>query len=310
MAVSLIQAAQEHANNGDYRKAGITAAFAAATPLLTALPMFNMSQGAGASYSWIEEGVMATAAFRALNSSYTAGEDKSRPRSVPLKIAGGTCQVDRAIVATMGEQVRTARIMGKVKAVSQMVGYKLIHGDAGSTAEELDGLVNRFAIGGSRAVANTSAPAALSMKKLDEALDETEGRGTHILLNRATARNITAYLRGSGTAVEIAQDAFGNQVQAYAGKPFIIADPVNVDSAYRALPFTEASSTCSLFVLNLGLDQLHGVSGPGGLAIEDIGVSDTGILRGHLIEWLLALADEGPRCVTRLTGITDATAVA
>lgn len=308
MAYGLVQAAQEHANRGDYRKAGVVSAFARSTPLLAALPMFTIPQGGGSSYSWIEEGVMATAAFRELGVGYTAGEDKSKPRSVPLKIAGGLCQVDRALVATMGEAVRTARVNAKIKSVSQMLGYKLIHGDTGTTASELDGLVNRFPIGGTRAVANGTT--ALSMKKLDQALDETEDRGTHILLTRAMQRNITSYLRSSGTAIDMTQDAFGMPVQSYAGKPFIIADPVNIDSSYASLPFTEASSTTSIFVLNLGLDQLHGVEGPGGMEVEDIGLSDSGILRGHLIEWLLALADEGPRCVTRLTGITDATATA
>jgi hypothetical protein len=306
MVLTLNEAYKLHMSRGDYAKAGVVKAFSDGSPLLTALQFMPID---GAALTWTEEAVLPTAAWRNVNGSYTAGEATSLPRSEPLKIAGGTCQVDRAIVKTLGDIQRTHQIAQKVKAISQMVGYGLLHGDpsvAGQSAQP-NGLVNRFPISGTRDVANGAA--ALKMTKLDEAIDETSG-ATAIIANRATIRNIGSYLRSTGGAIVYTTDSFGRRVASYGDLPFIVSDPVEVASAYRGLPFTEAASTCSLFVVSIGLDALTGIQNKGGMEIEDIGVTDTGILRGHLVEWLIGLADQGPRCVTRLSGVTNAVATA
>jgi hypothetical protein len=304
MALSLLEAAKLHATQGDWHKAGLVTAFATSTPVLAAMPIVTIN---GSAASWTEESVLPTAAWRALNGSYVAGEAKSKPRVEPLKICGGLIQLDRALMQMLGEEQRAAQITTKTKAVAQAIGYGVLAGDAGSDPKSVDGLLTRFPIGGTRAVSNGTA--ALSMKKLDEAIDEVSNP-TGIILSRAMARNITAYLRGNGTAIQIMQDAFGRRVMAYNDLPFIISDPVDVDSGYRALGFNEASSTCSMLIVSMGVDALHLIQGSAGMAIEDIGVNDTGILRGSLVEWAIGIADEGPRCVARLTGITDATATA
>jgi hypothetical protein len=304
MALNLLEAAKLHASNGDDRRAGLVMAFAAATPLLAAMPLATIN---GNAQSWTEEGALPTAAWRAVNGSYTAGEAKSKPRVEPLKIAGGLIQLDRALLQSMGEEQLAAQQAMKAKAISQLIGYGLIHGDASTNTSSVDGLASRFPIGGSRAVANTGS-AALSMRSLDQAIDETSSP-THLLVNRATVRNIKSFLRNS-TSITQTKDDYGRTVDQYNGLPFVIADPVDVDSSYQALPFTEGSSQCSIFVMSMGLDALHLIQGSRGLAIDDVGVNDTGILRGSLIEWMIGISDFGPRCVTRLTAITNATAIA
>lgn len=307
MALTLNEAFKLHIGRGDFAKAGVVKAFSDGSPLLTAMSFMPI---AGSALTWTEEAVLPTAAWRNVNGSYTAGEAVSLPRTEPLKIGGGLVQIDRAIVKTLGEIQRTHQIAQKVKAVSQMVQYGLIHGDPSVAGQEAqpNGLANRFALAGTRDVANGTA-AGLKMSKLDEAIDETSG-ATHILANRATIRNIGQYIRGLGGTVVYTTDSFGRRMDTYNGLTFIVADPADVASAYRGLPFTEASSTASLFVLNLGMEACTGIQNTGGMEIEDIGVSDTGILRGHLIEWLIGLADQGPRCVTRMSGFTNAVATA
>lgn len=307
MALTLVEAAKLHASNGDYRKAGITMSFAASTPLLGVLPIVTLP--GGNAYSWNEEGILPTAAYRSVNGSYTASEGKFTPRVEALKIVGGTLDVDRAIIAMFGADKRASQEALKAKAVSQQVGYSLIHGDAGGvgTSSNIDGLANRFPIGGTRDQGTTAG--ALSMKRLDQAIDETSSP-THILLNRAMARNITAYLRGSGTAIQMGVDQFGRRVQMYNDLPFVIADPVDVDTAYQALPFTEASSTSSMFVMSLGTESLHLIQNGQGLFIEDLRHTDGGTSFRTLVEWYVGLVPEGPRCVTRLSGLTNATATA
>lgn len=304
MALSLLEAAKLHEMNGQDRQSGIVEAFAAGSPLAAILPTVTVS---GNAHSWTEEGVLPTASFRSVNEEYTANEGKVTTRVEPLKIVGGLITLDRVVLRTMGNEVRAVHEAMKAKAIGQKVHYALLHGDTSTDSKTIDGLATRFAIGGSRAVANGTA--ALSMKKLDEALGETEGGGTHILLTRAMQRNITAYMRASGTAIQMTQDAFGRQVPSYDGRPFVIMDPVGIDSTYSILPFTESSSTCSMFVVNASVAGLHVVQ-DADIAIEDAGKSDSGTLSSTLLEWLIGIADKGPRCVTRLTGITNATATA
>jgi len=304
MVLTLVEAAKLHASNGEYRKAGITMAFAKGTPLLGALPIVPIQ---GNSYAWNEEGVLPTVAYRGINATYTASEGKITPRTESIKIVGGTLDVDRAIVAMLGEDKRSSQEALKAKAVSQQVGYSLIHGDASTTSSNIDGLSNRFPIGGTRAVSNGTA--ALSMKILDQGIDETSSP-THIMMNRAMARNITAYLRSNGTAIQMGVDQFGKRVQMYNDLPILIADPVDVDSSYQALPFSEASSTTSIYVMSLGTEALHLVQGGSGMVIEDLRTTDGGTIYRTLVEWYIGLVPEGPRCVTRVTGITNATATA
>lgn len=304
MVLSLTEAAKLHLSNGEYREAGLTQAFIDGAPLTGFLPTLDITGNAD---SWTEESVLPTAAFRAVQEAYTASEGKVAQRVESLKACGGLVSFDRITLKTMGPAVRAAHEVLKAKAIGQKVGYALIHGDTSTDSKSIDGLTTRFAIGGSRAVANGAT--ALSMKKLDEAGDETEGGGTHWLMTRAMVRNITAYLRASGTAIQIDQDAFGRKVMKYNDRPIIVADPVGIDSAYSILPFSETTSTCSVFCLNLSFAGLHIIQN-GTMAIEDIGRSDSGVIHSTLLEWLIGLADKGPRCVTRLTGITNATATA
>lgn len=305
MALTLVEAAKLHASNGEFRKAGIVMSFASSTPLLAALPIVTLP--GGNAYSWNEEGILPTAAYRSVNGTYTASEGKFTPRTESLKIVGGTLDVDRAVIAMFGADKRASQEALKAKAVAQQVGYSLFHGDASTTSSNVDGLSNRFAIGGTRDQGTTAG--ALSMKRLDQAIDETSSP-THILLNRAMARNITAYLRGSGTAIQMGVDQFGRRVQMYNDLPFVIADPVDVDSSYQALPFTEASSTTSMWVVSASTEGLHLIQNGQGMVIEDLRHTDGGTVYRTLVEWYVGLVPEGPRCVTRLSGLTNATAAA
>lgn len=302
MALKLAHAVQEHINNGEWKKSAIVETFAMSTPLIGAMPIQTIQ---GNAYGWTEEGSLPTAAYRAVNEDYTAAEAASQPRSVALKILGGTIRVDRAIIDTLGADKRSSQELKKTKALSQKAGYEIIHGDSTADSKAIDGLTVRFAIAGTRDTPNGGG--ALSMAKLDEAIDATSG-ATHLLMNRATRRAIRQYLRSSGTAVQMMKDDFGRPIEAYNDLPILVADPVDVDSAYQGLPFTEAATTCSLFVLSLGLESMHMVQSPAGLAVEDLGLQGT--YYETICEWIANFADEHPRGVSRVSGILAGTAVA
>ena len=106
--------------------------------------------------------------------------------------------------------------------------------------------------------------------------------------------------------VEMTRDDFGRPLMAYGGLPILIADR---NGELAALPFTEASSTASVFVLSIGMDTYHGIQN-GEMDVRDLGEINTPSAYRTRVEWLLGQAIPHPRAVARGTGFTNATAVA
>jgi hypothetical protein len=321
VAVTIVDAAQIAASNGETKRAGIIMTFASASPFLQRIPTVSI---AGNSFSYTLESALPTVAFRAVNAGYTESSGKTQVRTEVLKILGGDLDVDRFHLETNGVEVRTSHEDMKARAMAQTIGYKLIKGNSGTDPLEFDGLQTRYGgliptLGGSagafdtdtRILTNaTAAGAAVSMKILDQALDSVDaGIGTKVILgSQQMRRNITAYLRGSGTAIQMERDAFGNQIMSYGGATWIDADQ---NGNLAALAFDEGgNTTTSLYIMALGEGAVHLLQSGGGISVRDLGEQDTAPVFRTRVEWYASLTDAHPRCVTRLVNITNATAVA
>jgi hypothetical protein len=125
---------------------------------------------------------------------------------------------------------------------------------------------------------------------------------------QAMRRNITAFLRGSGTAVFMRSDEFGNQVTTYGGLDWIDADQ-NGNQAGIAFDEQSGTTQTSVYVLALGTNGVHLIDN-GGISIRDLGEINTSPVLRTRVEWYVSLADEHPRCISRIFSITDAVAVA
>lgn len=321
MAVTIIDSAQAAANNGEFKKAGVIMSFASGSQLVRAV---NLQTIQGNSFTYAREAVLPVTAGRALNTAYTESSGKVDTRTEVLKPYGGDLDVDRYHVETNGMIARTAQEEMQARSLAQLVGFKIVKGNSGSDPLECDGLQTRYGglvptLGGAagaldestRILTNaTGAGAALSMKILDKGLDAVDnGIGQkYILGSQQMRRNITAYLRGSGTAVQIDRDRFGDQVMSYGGAIWLDADQ-NGDTA--ALGFDEGgNTTTSLYVIAIGESGFSLLQSPSGMAVMDLGlVSDKPVFRTR-IEWIVAPADQHKRCVCRIVNITDATAAA
>jgi hypothetical protein len=307
MALTLVEAGKLHASNGEYRKAGITMAFASSHPIVGAMPVVNIQ---GNSYAWNEEGVLPSVAARAVGETYTASEGKFTLRTEALKVYGGTVNVDRVIVQTMGEERRSQHVALKAKALGQALGYDLIEGSTTTSASNkvIDGLKSRFLVDNSQTL--DEAGSACQMSKLDQVYDMV-ANPTHWLMTRELARGIATYLRGSGTAVQMSRDEFGRPLMSYRDLPILIADPVDVASGYQGLADAagdDGANETSVFCMNLSTEGLHLVQN-GGMAIEDLGLADGGTQYNTLVEWIIGLVDEGPHCVARYAGVLGASSV-
>lgn len=302
MALNLVEAAKLAANNGETKKAAVIEIFAAESDLLRVMPMLSI---AGNSYAYNVEGTLPGIAFRGINGSFTESTGVINPQTEALKIAGGDLDVDTALIKTMGASVRGYHEAAKARALAREISYTLIEGAAATSPAEFDGLKARVPTTGSQAVANNGGSNALSMRKLDETIDLVDG-ATHIIMNKAMLRNIKSFLRAGSTAVEMMEDEFGRPLLSYAGLPILVADR-NGDRA--ALGFGEASSTTSIFVVNLGVNTYHGIQN-GGIEVRDLGELQTAPKFRTRVEWMCGQVIEHPRAVARLHTIANLQAVA
>lgn len=290
-------------------KRGIIATYAAAHPLLTVLPIETIN---GTVKRWNREKTLPTVGFRAINASWTAAQGVVDPRMAAAVIAGGTLEVDRQLLNDSPDCRETQELM-KVKALGHNLGHKLIKGDATTTNTEMDGL-QALALG-SRLITNSasSGGAALSLKKLDQACDNTPGF-THLVMSSAMQRNITAAIRaGIDAPVTYGKDVLGMPVMEYRGRPILVVD--GPDIVNTTLAFDESNSGggsavgTSIYVIKAALDGLH-LFQPRPMEVLDQGHAGSVTKLTTLVEWRVGLADVSSSCITRLYSIADATAAA
>lgn len=321
MAVSLYQSALIAQNNGEFKKAGILQTFAQASPLLGAIPLVNVQ---GNSFAWTRTANLGSVQFRAVNGSYSEAAGSVETRTVALKIIGGDLDVDRFLVQTHGGEVRSAHETMKATLLAQTIAYQMIKGSTtaagGATADAngFDGLQVRYGGGFSVAVVDAgenadqiilnSGGAAMSIKSLDEAIQAVDNP-THLLMAKKQKVNMTAFLRNS-SSISTSRDEFGRIITSYAGLPILEADALGTSTGLQGLGYNEnANSTTSVYVLSasdMGLQMVQN----GGIDVRDLGEQDTKPVYRTRVEWYCNLVDIHPRCVARLYGCTDATAIA
>lgn len=286
-------------------------------PLLNVLPFKNVPGGANI---FTRENELPTVAFRAVNESYTASEGKMERVVDHLKICGGDLDVDKALVAIRGPQVRAAHEAMKAKALAQNIQLALIKGDASSNPREFDGLQKMLTAGqplaSTQLVANgsTAGGDALSIRKLHDAIDAV-WNPTHIFMNRTMKTILTAASRNTGIGGFISQttNEFGKLVETFRGIPIVVLE--SLDGQNSVIPFSEANPGggsavgTSIYVASVGDAGWVGIQ-DAPLSVRDLGEIDEKPVLRTRVEWLAAHSVEHKRAVSRLWGIKEAEAVA
>lgn len=303
VALTLTESAKLAANAGLDQKAAVVATFARESDLLRALAFMPIN---GSAYGYNVEGAMPGVAFRGINEGYTPNVGVINPQTEALKIIGGELDVDVAIVKMHGPQTRAWQEAAKVKQMARQVSFELIEGDSSTNPKAFDGIRWRIPLTGTQAL-DVSATNAVSMVKLDELIEMVDNP-THLLMTKATARGINAYLRSSGTAVQMSKDEFGRPLMSYNGLPILIADR---NGSIAGITFNQNATTetggseGSLYVLSIGMDAYHGLQN-GEMEVTNLGVLQSAPLYRTRVEWLVAQCIEHPRAVARGYGFTAA----
>lgn len=304
MALTLIEAAK--LNPGEVIKNAIIELYAGSSDILLNLP-FDGIPGNAIKYN--REGKLPGVGFRGVNEGYTASTGIINPITETLVIAGGDLDVDKFIVDTMGMNQRSVHEAMKVRALSLAWTKNFIKGDTASDPRVLDGLQTRIVGNQKIAAGATANGTALSLEKLDEAIDQTLNP-THLIMNKKMARKFSTAARNVNVSGYVTYDknALGRRVMMYNDLPILTVDLDNEEN--QIITNTEACTSgtatgTSIYVVSMGDGMLTGIQ-HGGIDVRDLGELQTSPLYRTRVEWYNGIAIYNGRAATRLWSIADA----
>lgn len=287
MAITLAEAKVGMANHVDQM---IVDEFRRSSLLLDRLVFDNaISPGTGGStltYGYIQLKTPSTAAVRAINAEYTAGEAKREEKTAKAVIMGGSFEVDRVLQNTSGAVDELAfQAQQKIKATSNYFHNLVINGTSaasgtGFVTNTFDGL-RKLLTGTSNALTtdiDLSSAAKLDsnsnafIDQLDQLVHAIDGETSMLLMNGDMLLKVRAAARRAGY-YERTKDDFGRIVETFAGIPLMDAGKYyngtnSVDVIGTSAATQSANGTTSIYAVSIGLDGFHGISPTGNSVIS------------------------------------------
>ena len=307
-ALTILEAAK--LNKGTEEQRAIIELYSGSSAILANLPFQNIM---GNALKYNREANYPGIGFRGVNQPYTASMGVLNPITETLVIAGGELDVDAFIIKTMGAEQRAVHEAMKVRALSLAWTNKFIKGDNAASALEFDGLQVRCVGDQVISAGSTANGAALSLAKMDQAIDQTLNP-THIIMSKAMARKFAAAGRTTAVSgyVQWEPNMLGERIMMYNGLPIITVDLDN--NGNQILGFNEAAASgtataTSIYIISAGPQGVIGLQN-GGIDVRDLGELDTAPLYRTRVEWYTGLAVFNGRAVTRLQHIGDLAIVA
>lgn len=248
-----------------------------------------ISPGTGGStltYGYIQLKTPSTAAVRAINSEYTAGEAKRQEKTAKAVIMGGSFEVDRVLQSTSGAVDELAfQAAQKIKATSNYFHNLVINGTSASSGDgfvvnTFDGL--RKLLNGTSNVFDTTIDLSDSTKldsnsnafidQLDQLVHSIDGETSMLFMNGDMLLKVRAAARRAGY-YERTKDDFGRVVETFAGIPLLDVGKyyngtASVDVIGTSTPSAAAAGTSSIYAVSIGLDGFHGISPTGNSVIS------------------------------------------
>lgn len=307
-ALTILEAAK--LNKGTQEQRAIVEMYSGSSSILLNLP-FQDIQGNALKYN--REANYPGIGFRGVNEAYTASTGVLNPVVESLVIAGGDLDVDTFIVQTMGAQQRAVHEAMKVRALSLAWTNTFINGNNADEPREFDGLEVRCTGNQVISAGTTANGAALSLAKLDEAIDQTLNP-THIIMNKAMARKFAAAARNPNVSgyVNWVPDQLGRRVMQYNDIPILTVDLDNNNNqilGFDEPAYSGTDTATSIYIVSVGAQGLTGIQN-GSIAVRDLGELDTEPKYRTRVEWFNGIACFNGRAITRLRNIGDLAIVA
>lgn len=185
--------------------------------------------GSTLTYTYMQKKLPSVAAFRALNTEYTANEATLEKKSADLKIFGGKFSMDRVLKQAEGRYNNMAfQMREKILAAISLFHYTLINGNATTDSKEFDGLDKMLAgttteFGGSAVIdISTMTNLKTNADQLYEALQILikNTQADALLMNSSMIAKIQTMARILGYKTD-SEEAFGKKVVSMDGVRFM-----------------------------------------------------------------------------------------
>ena len=286
MAITLAEAKVGMADKVDQ---AVVDTFRRSSLLLDNLVFDNaISPGTGGStltYGYIQLQSPSTAAVRAINNEYTAGEAKRVEKTAKAVIMGGKFQIDRVLIGTAGAVDELAfQTEEKVKATSNYFNNLVINGSKASSGSGVlntfDGLDKLLTGTATEITSNVDVSTDALMgsnynallDELDAFISTLDGKPTMLLMNDKMLTKVRSAARRAGYH-KSERDEFGRTVEYYNDIPmYDMGKYFNGTNTVDIIPTTTPSSsaygTTDIYAVTIGLNGFHGISPTGSKVIE------------------------------------------
>lgn len=291
---------------GDTKREAVIEMFASSSDLLRVMPFEDI---AGDSFSYSTEGELPGVAFRGYNQGYDESTGIINNATERLRIVGGDLDVDKALIKTRGEGIRTTHEALKIKSIALSITGKIINGDSEANPLEFDGLRKRIVGDQLIPAGSTAGGDALSIELLDDAIDAVSNP-THLIMSKKMRNKLnTAARQNIGGDIQWARDEFGQRIAYYNDLPILTTDRDNEDAEIidfnEACPGGGSAVGSSIYVVSFGPNMITGLQN-GILDVEDLGEIDAKPVKRTRLEWLISFAAQHGRCAARVWGIKNA----
>lgn len=237
-----------------------------------------ISPGTGGStlaYGYIQLKTPSTAAVRAINTEYTAGEAKREKKTTNAIIMGGSFEVDRVLQNTSGAIDELAfQAEQKVKATANFFHNCVINGTSAASgsgyvtntfdglAKLLSGTSSEYTSGVDISTsANMDSNANAFLDEMDALMAAIDGGASMLLMNTKMLIKMRSIARRAGY-YERNKDDFGRTVETYGGVPMVdLGQYFNGTASQDVVATTSGKS--AIYAVSLGLDGFHGISPTG-----------------------------------------------
>lgn len=311
MSLTLVEGAKY---SNDVLKQGIIDYLVKDSPVLGMMP-FEEIQGNGLTYNVVTTD--STASFYAVDDTWTESTPVLTQATAALRIMGGDVDLDEFIRRTRSNinDVKATLVENKTKAIQNLFLDTFYYGDDSSDVKTFDGLQVLLSNTTYNTVhAGTDTGSALSLAKLDEAIDMLKTTPDAILMSKKMYRLLAAYYRSIGEKLgQTAAPMFGGFPPTYGrySTPIFVDEHI-VDTetaASGAYAAKTGGDNTSIFIVSFSNMGVCGIQGDGGLQIKDVGeLENKNAVRTRLV-WYPGLKVENITYAAKVDGIAVGSAV-
>ena len=278
------------------------------SPLMTKLPFINVT-GNALAINREDADNMGSADFYAVDGTWVETSAAFSQATYSLTTLGGDVDVNNLIRqsrSNINDQM-AAQVKVKTKKMTHTFEDQMIYS---SSAQGFSGLHSLTDSAQMVHQGSSSTGAALSLLKLDEAVDKVSVLGTpsFILMNKTINRYLSSYLRGVGSYTT-ERDDYGHYFTMWQGIPIVVTDWITQTETISGGAYAaKTGGACSsIFVVLTGEEEGFVGIQNGSIQTEVWDRLESKDASRTRIKWYVGSALFSTKAIARIDGVTAAT---